>query len=128
MCFRWGVELPCEREVRMFLPALLRLGSSSRNDFIRVPATSLLDSGIRRNDAIVEQSLILQSRLPLKGGVYVADDRSRRGYASVGSDIYVCHLRVRPRGSPVEKARYLILTQKAYTAPPLRIPAQSAKT
>ena len=35
--------------------------------------------------------------------------------------------RVRPRGSPVEKARYLILTQKADAAPPLRIPAQSAK-
>ena len=52
----------------------------------------------------------------------------REGFVFVGSDIYVCHLRVRPRGSPVAKARYLILTQKADAAPPLRIPAQSAKT
>ena len=32
----------------------------------------------------------------------------REGFVFVGAD-----LRVRPRGSPVEKARYLILTQKA---------------
>ena len=46
----------------------------------------------------------------------------REGFVFVGAD-----LRVRPRGSPVEKARYLILTQKADADPPLRIPAQSAK-
>ena len=67
IALRRGVELPCEREVRMCPLALLRLGSSSRNDFIRDPATLHLDLGIRRNDAIVEQSLILQSGLTLKG-------------------------------------------------------------
>ena len=54
--------------------------------------------------------------------MYVADDRSRRGYASVGSDIYVCHPCVRPCCSPVEKARYLILTQKADDPPALAHP------